>query len=379
MSIYKLSRSIITMKYVKWIVALLLLQGATWLNAQTLHGIILADTEDPKIGRFCEKDVQLMHLFMGGVAQTIGYDYSDYILAGGDCTSGNAMEAIRSLQVGPQDIVFFYYTGHGARSMQDTSPFPQMKLKDTMYPLYRIADQIEGRSPRLSIAITDACNSFIAGLPSKGISGGNTYLSKGSSDFYKSLFGQTKGKMRITSSKIGQDSKATEDGGLFTIAFLSTLIEKEQDGSAISWENILSATKSKIEDVHVPYWELKIDRANSGLSSEEAQPSVSASGSVNLQSSSLDKVLARVSSDDEDEGYRVRLSSEVLKKYFASPRSIVEVIGRNGSTLLARESASQFMGRISTSFKLQSFVVLDVQKNAQGRIERLRVHEIYRK
>lgn len=37
------------------------------------------------------------------------------------------------------------------------------------------------------------------------------------------------------------------------------------------------------------------------------------------------------------------------------------------------------MERISTSFKLQGFVILEAKRNTLGLVEHLRVHEIYRK
>ena len=381
------------MKLTKWIIPLVLLFGATSLKAQTLHGIICSDTEDADIGSSCAKDLQMMHVFMGSVAQAIGYEYSDHVFAGEDCSSRNAVEAVRSLQVGAKDIVFFYYTGHGARSTGDSSPFPQLKFNDAMYPVYRIADQIASKSPRLSITISDACNSFIPGLSAKGVSGGSTYVTKSSNELYRRLFLQPQGQIRITSSKVGQNSSATSIGGKFTIALLSAF-ERAEQSAAPSWEGVLSAAKLDVERPnadggggHTPYWELKLAQSSIS-SSSSATPSTTVAPSVNQsasssssvgQGTSLDKLLAKVASDDEDEGYRLRLSKQVLRKHFASPNSIVEVIGRNGTTLLARERAAQFMERISTSFKLQGFVILEAKCNTQGLVEHLRVHEIYRK
>lgn len=352
------------------------------LKAQTFHAIIFADTNDSDIGASCGKDLNNMSILFTNISTATGMQLNTIYCSEDECNKETLFDEIRRMQVGSNDVVFFYYTGHGGRAVDEKSPFPQLAFQGNRdsdyYPLAKINDRIKQKNPRLVVSMSDACNSIVSGTTSKGVSKGNSYISKGVSNLYSELFLKTKGNIIVTSSQKGETSIAVDDGGVFSLAFITVLEEFEKRGVNASWQTVMEKTKeatyaSLITSKHTPYFEIYLDNdTNTG----------SMPGYTGTQPTSNDPFIAsliRIASDNEDEGRRIDMSRRALSEFFAASNAIVEVIGRNGTTLLARETAEEFLGRISTSFKLVNFTIIDKQTNENGKITRIKLHEVYKK
>ena len=128
----------------------------TWTSSygQSLHFICFADTDDVKIGKGVAKDVNLMLDFVMFLSNKIGMEDNlkpAIVMMGKDCNSKNLVSIINQFTCNPDDIVIFYYTGHGTRSFVDKSDFPQMCLTSTSQkdyiPLEYVKDAIEKKAP----------------------------------------------------------------------------------------------------------------------------------------------------------------------------------------------------------------------------------------
>ena len=82
-------------------------------NAQKLHKIIFAATDDRKIGSSVKVDNDRANDEIDAIAGYIGYEVVDYIYNGNRCTKQNLLNVLNGLNCSSQDIVFFYYSGHG--------------------------------------------------------------------------------------------------------------------------------------------------------------------------------------------------------------------------------------------------------------------------
>lgn len=99
-------------------------------NAQKMHKIIFTATDDRRIGSSVKVDNDRANDEIDAIAGYIGYEVVDYVYNGNRCTKQNLLTVLNGLRCSSQDIVFFYYSGHGVHpngGMEDR--FPQMCLK----------------------------------------------------------------------------------------------------------------------------------------------------------------------------------------------------------------------------------------------------------
>lgn len=75
---------------------------------------------------------------------------------------------------------------------------------------------------------------------------------------------------------------------------------------------------------------------------------------------------------------RVQIKDDALAYVFASPNAKVEVVGRNGKTIVSTENAVDFMIRLSTAHNLLNLVEIDSKTTETGQYSYLKIHEIYK-
>ncbi len=346
------------------------------LHAQTFHAIIFADSDDPKIGNSVYQDFENIIGDMTMIANANNMKLKEYHYDMEDCNAENLNKVLKhKLQCRSNDIVFFYYSGHGARAFSDNSKFPQLALGHSdagLVPLYKINDMIQSKNPKFSLVVADCCNSYWAGATSKDFVGGKAFkMSNSRANAYKNLFGKLKGNIVVSSSKAGETSSAEPDGGTFTICFRREMEKIVSGNGQANWENLLSKTKKATFNRrgHTPVYEINLNETSAPV----PQPSTGVQTDNPLIAS-----LIKVADDNLNTTSRINLINPTLNKFFANSYARVEVYGRNRKTLLERETAKDFLERLATSFKLINFVALSVDKNINGKITYLKLQEIYK-
>ena len=362
-------------------IALVAVLFAGTLKAQTMHGIIVANIDDPSIGESCLKDSYTMEVEMMAIAAACGYEANVVTISGDDYSYSNVEKAVQRLKVGSNDMVFFYYTGHGGRAVDDKSRYPQMALGHTdreMMPLYKVDEWIASKSPKFRIVMADCCNSFVAGMSAKDLMLSEETRIKGSAEKnYKSLFGSVSGNVLVCSSSVGEPSAALTEGGAFTLSFLKELSSMVNGNTQPDWNRLMESTKSRTTRVgkHTPLYEVNVRNSSSPA------PSYNGGGTVAPTTNNGDDFLAalmQLTSQNSNKMDRINRVDPLLARYFASPRARVEVYGRSFNTMVSRETSADFLARVATSTSLASFVVLSAEKDSNGKITYLKLHEIYK-
>lgn len=237
---------------------------------QTFHAIIFANTKNSSIGESVEVDFNRMEVEMTTIAKSIGYNLKkSYYYGTSESFSRNSLEQmINGLSCSPDDIVFFYYSGHGGRAENENTIFPEMCLfvndadlvsKSQLYPLHDVYSRIKAKNPRLTIVMGDLCNSVMEGFyrDDSKASKGATILSKGTCNVYKNLFLNAKGGIIIASSEPNytsscyvyqENGKWYTAGSYLTHSFLCVLKYFVDKGEDISWENLFDNTIALTKD-----------------------------------------------------------------------------------------------------------------------------------
>lgn len=390
------------------------------LQSQTLHAIIFANTEcpgDPRnpmdigIGQSVSGDYYRMKIEMSTIASFIGYELKTYYRVGSqEYFSKSSLEKVlNGLKCAPQDIVFFYYSGHGSRSKKEATDFPQMnlvvdpyrsKLSEEMsnYPIYNVMTRIKAKQPRLTIVIGDLCNSIAEWVTPKSISSDKsaTKVSDVPVKFYKDLFLKVEGSIIAVSSKPGQTSAACANGGAFTLGFMQVLQIMVSEGMEPTWKNLLDnailATESITKGKQTPIYDvndLRLVSTQDNVTSStdcitNSVNEATAQNQVNIGSSSitrdeveLSSLFTLIGSESVSEEKRIELAFYALSELFESPKTVVKVVGKDGKTIVSTKTAKAYLDWLTVTTNLYKVVPIRVKLNSNDKLTSLQIHEMY--
>jgi hypothetical protein len=223
-----------------------------------IHFIMVANTDDPRIGSSVKKDVNNIYSEIKDVSTFLKLPLDMVEISGSKFGKDNVEAAINNLKPGADDIVIFYYSGHGySNDQQASQTYPQFDLRqsrfdDILVATLNVADvynKIKTKNARLNIIISDCCNSSLGTLKPEGKSFALTTKSLLSWDksFCSSLFLKSKGSVLATAAKKGQYAYGNTDvGGYFTsnlVTAMEKYLSKFQSG-APTWDKIIAEAQT---------------------------------------------------------------------------------------------------------------------------------------
>ena len=141
-----------------------------------MHLIVLASTKDPHLKNNPLIDARkIISTFSDIANKVLGIRFSVDSIYGDKYSKASVQKAIKNLNPGKNDIVVFYYTGHGFTDRNyPEKEYPFLDLRDPSKTLYRkdlktevlniedIYDSIVKKGARLNLILSDCCNDTIA-------------------------------------------------------------------------------------------------------------------------------------------------------------------------------------------------------------------------
>ena len=236
--------------------------------------IAVIDSEDSTIGERCKADLEGITDEFEYVAGVIDAEWIEPKIIDGDKFGKAAVNDVidnwlKNQQPGEDDIVIFYYSGHGFRYPADAGNYPRMWLKNAADQNVETAslrieedvyDRIIKMGAGVNIVISDCCNSTVAGANTNFDNVTVTSHKREHTDEDKkdeannghklfvpgqplSILATAAGKGELAGGKPGE-------GGFFTTFFLDALDNCIDDNSlAPTWESIF-----KYADDNASYW-----------------------------------------------------------------------------------------------------------------------------
>ncbi|MBP6431678.1 MAG: caspase family protein [Ferruginibacter sp.] len=136
--------------------------------------ISIANTLDSAIGAGCKKDLESVSPLFKRIPFELDLPIKEITVLGPTFSKQSVLNAINSIQPKKQDIVVFYYTGHGFSYKDDDKvKFPQLDLRSNP-PVYdekiikastrnigEVFEMIKNKGARLNLVIGDCCNNEI--------------------------------------------------------------------------------------------------------------------------------------------------------------------------------------------------------------------------
>jgi hypothetical protein len=232
--------------------------SGTPVTPAKLHFVLVANTNDPRIGYSVQKDVINISSQIRDVATFLGLPLNYVEVSGAKFGKPGVETALNNLKPGPNDIVIFYYSGHGySNESKADEQYPQFDLRQSRFDDILVAtlnasevlSKIKSKNARLNLVITDCCNSNLGLLKPEGKNFALTTKSlvTWEKSFCYDLFMKSKGSIIATAAKKGQYAYGNTDvGGYFTSNFITAMekyLSKFQN-STPTWQQIIAEAQT---------------------------------------------------------------------------------------------------------------------------------------
>jgi Caspase domain len=238
--------------------------------------IIVANTIDPEIGKGCMEDIKSIRHMFKELSQHMEFNFLELLVEGADYGKQNILDAIEILTPGSNDIVVFYYSGHGfSYAKEADKKFPQVDLRshpastkievinENTQNLSELFEMVKSRGARLNIVIGDCCNSLIKFK--RNFKGGDSqvWLAERpaviiNKKMCETLFCDYTASILVAAADKGQYAISDpEQGSIFTLNFtnnLKILMNKSVDEhNGLPWQKLLEETQEKTFNLSKTY------------------------------------------------------------------------------------------------------------------------------
>jgi hypothetical protein len=153
-------------------------RGGTTANSNiVMHVIIVANTNDKKIGASCAMDMKDMQQRFDSMAYYMRINTNPITISGNSYNKKNIEAALTKLKPAKQDIVVFYYSGHGFRKepavpgsdRSENSIYPFLDLRANTKQDYMVESMgidtifkwIKSKGARFNLVLGDCCNAAV--------------------------------------------------------------------------------------------------------------------------------------------------------------------------------------------------------------------------
>lgn len=235
-----------------------------------LRLVLVTNSNDAALGSgFSANHRKLMSMFRD-IALTCGMNFDATEVKGDDFDKTTVNSKIANFYSTSNDVIVFYYSGHGFRSTDPQNDWPQLDLRasfsqDRFTQSLNLGTDIyhalKLKDHRLLIVVGECCNTS-GGTPYSSdpimMAAGENVIDRNS---VKALFSKS-GEVLIATSKPGEGSwYYTSNGGYFCNNFISSFMRQvgfTANGKSVKWKNIfdqaiLLTSQAAAQDNHPSY------------------------------------------------------------------------------------------------------------------------------
>lgn len=361
--------------------------GMSAASEMKIHAIAFCNTLDEDIGESCQNDMNRFVNELGIIQDALNCDVEWNTFSGEECSKPNLDNVISGLNCGSNDVLFFYYSGHGVHAAADPADgwLPQMCLKyneyeqDKFVSVPSVRDRLAQKRARLTIILTDCCNDNADWVSVKGLlvaDGGNAELSDINIANLKKLFIESKGSVIATSSKRGQSSLGPKDGGCFSVAYWEEMYKIEQGQGTPDWKSLMSATTKRTLQYtfnkQEPDFKVNVDNVNNDVVIDDNDNPVV----ISVGAKELGEAFKRITNRNNSPLKRAELIPGIISQLFDT-NATVQIVGRNLKTKIGRpKSISKYLEELAYSKTVNGVNIVKATKGSSEKYNYLIISEI---
>lgn len=217
------------------------------LTAATFHAILVADIADETVGHAIQLDLDNLKMETQRIAKHTGLNLKETVFHGHQ--PEQLMSHLQKLKVKPDDLIMFFYSGHGYHSdAEGHTPWPNLNFHYNQgMALKDVIEVCQQKKARLTLIFSNCCNALIPHWAAPKLIKPKAKLSALAVKNYQKLFLNAKGMVVMTSSERGEFSWSNQQGGLFTNAWLEALKKMSKTPTSdVSWQAFLVETNSNV-------------------------------------------------------------------------------------------------------------------------------------
>lgn len=234
-------------------------RGLSPLEKNTkLHLLVVTNVNDATIGNAVAKDKARCIETFNGLVSYLGIKMIVDTISGKNYSRKSVEQALQRLKPAPNDIVVFYYSGHGFRKKNDGRKFPWIDLRAkpadnyllTTMNMEDVFKMIQKKGARFNLVLSDCCNSDVeAPVPV----GTKPFKTKGSGiqwneDNCRALFlNKTRMSVLATAAENGQKAGCNMEFGSFFSFFFKGSMENycSRLQTNVSWDKVFQDAKKQ--------------------------------------------------------------------------------------------------------------------------------------
>lgn len=239
------------------------------LQATTFHSILVGDSDDQELKKVVRKDLLHMQTHTQEIFHALqGVERLEQRVYRGEQVNPLLMQELAQLPIEPNDIVFFYFSGHGFNTKSHRQilwPFLYFNHGDIGIDTRQIVEQLLFYQPRLLVFFVDCCNNILKPrdfpnfLQREAQVAEQVELDMNAFFNIRHLFQNFEGVIIISSASPGFYSEGTDEkGSCFTNCYLRFFKSFTNSSALTSWQQILGQVQKKLWKRQRPYYDLLI-------------------------------------------------------------------------------------------------------------------------